>query len=695
MRSFYRLVPLVVTLILATACGQNTPQSLPTLVASATAIPPTTTAISNAANAPTPQPTTDPTAKPGRVRLIHAAGDTGVINVYAGFLTVATNLDFTQATEPTPLAAGEYSIKITQSGSQPNDLPLFETQYALKSGASDILVVAKNDGQFQLLTFPETVVPLNAGESVITFVQAIAGPNAVTVRQDEASITDSAVPFGQSYTTRVLPSGATTLHIDTGSGTATTYPIDLQEQQQYTLVLSGGADALAVAQYATAAPGRTRVRAINASEPIGAVDVYLDEMPLADGIAFGRPTDWQDLISGDYTVSVYTADADRATSEPLTSQLLALEAGQNIALLVLGSSNRLLIVPFNEDLSATPLGKARITFLNTLESVATLRVETSGGPLSDVQDTGFGQTPGQTLLDASSYNFYLTRAGATEANQTVETVQNVQLEQGTYYLYLVTGRQDNQPVILSYDVGFDESLTNVSPEDVVEAGAENMIQLRFINAIVDQTPVDFQVNSQTITSGIRYGQGSELMPTEQRTATIGAVVAGSGDFLQSSDNILESGSRYSIIAYGPDRANVRLMVVPDDELIFDGQSPHLRLINLSVNTDTALGLGFSPQDPTPVSGTPAPVIEDLRRSIPGGIQRLVNGVAGSERSSVILMPMGIYDLEIIDSNTDQLATTLSNNPLDAGAHYDVIVYEERDSIRIRGFVVEYPTQSGS
>jgi hypothetical protein len=692
MRFFYRLVPLLLVFILISACGQNTPQVLPTLEASPTAIPATTTPLSDQVDNAPILPTTDPNSRPGTVRIIHAAGVTATINVSAGFLTIATNLDFTQATEPTPLDAGEYNIEIMPSGSRPGDPALFETTYILKSGAADILVLAKQDGQFRLLSFPETVVPLNPGESAITVINAISGASSVSLQQNGADLT-SALTFGQNATSGILPSGATSLTIETG--TATPYEIELQEQQAYTLVLTGQSDNVLVASYSTQAPGRATVRAVNALESNTTVDIYLDDTLFAATLEYARPTERQNIISGDYDVSVYPTGADRTAVEPLVSQNLALEAGQNNALLFIGTPSNTLVVPFNEDLSAMPPGKARIAFLNTLESVSTLRVETSGGPLSDVEDTSFGEAPGQTLLDASSYIFFLTRAGAPEESRTVETVQNVQLEQGNYYLYLVTGQQDNQPVILSEDIGFDEALANVSPDEINGDSTDNPIQLRFINAIADQTPIDFSINSHPIATSIAYGQGSELIAIEQSSATIEALVTGSGDFLQSSENSLESGNRYTVIAYGADRSNVRMMVVPDNELIFDGSSPHLRLINLSINTDTSLGLGFSEQDPTPESGIPAAPNEDIRHSIPGGVQRLVEDIPGGGRSTTVLMPTGIYDLEILDSNTDQLATTFSNIQLNSGAHSDVIVYEENESTRILGFVVEYPTDSSN
>ena len=687
MRSITRLILFALSLLFIAACGQNNPQVLPTLVPSAT---PTATSIPvQVAPISTPDPTLP---RQGKIRVVNAAPDSPVLNVYAGFLSVATNLDFTQATEPTPLDAGDYNIRISPSGSSPNDTPLFETPYTLKGGNSDILVIVKKDGQFQLLTFPETIVPFNAGESVVTVIDGVSGATNITVQLNNANITDP-LTFGQSTTSGILPIGDTSFSIQTGTGTPTPYDLKLKEQQHYTLVLTGQADKVSVASFSTTAPGRATIRAINASEALSSVDVYLDSTLLAGNVEFGRQGERQDWISGAYEVKVYAAGADRTTNDPLTSQTLSFEAGTNTTLLLVGSSSNIVIVPFNENLSPTAPAYTRIAFFNTLESVPTLHVETSGGPVPGISDKGFGQPPDQTDLNADNFTFYSTRAGAPEANQTVETVQNVQLSQGKSYLYLVTGRQDNQPIILSEDVGIDETLAGISPEDQAASENTTAIELRFVNAVADQTVIDFQVNDKPTASAIGYGQGSDLIPISQQSATINALVGGSSDFLQSSENALEYGARYTVIAYGPDKANVKLMLLPDKDLIFDGRSPHVRLINLSINTDVNFGLGFSSQAPTPEGGATRVPFNDVRRSIPGGVQRLVENIAGASASNVILMPGGIYDLEILDSNTNKLANMLSDISLDTGAHYDIMVYEEPATTKVYGFVIEYPTRS--
>src|SRR5690606_23303828 len=136
------------------------------------------------------------------------------------------------------------------------------------------------------------------------------------------------------------------------------------------------------------APGRTTIRTIHASETTPPVDVYLNADLLADNIEFSRPTNRQAIISGEYTVSVFEADANPEADQPLTSQTLVFEAGNDIGLFLVESPDQLVIVSYSENLTPTPAGQARIAILKTLESVATLHVETSGGALTDVPNMG-------------------------------------------------------------------------------------------------------------------------------------------------------------------------------------------------------------------------------------------------------------------------------------------------------------------
>ncbi len=680
-------------LFLLTACGQGIPQIVPTIEASPTSNQPSptppATVVSSADIAQITESNASTSGQQGTIRIVNAAIETPAINAISGIEAIATNLDYTQASEPTPLSAGEHDLKIVPSGSKPGDSPLFETTFMVKEGDSVVLVVAKQGDTFTLLTFPEVIEPLNENESIITILNAVSGTSSVAVQQNNTDLVE-AIPFGEIRTSGILPSGDTSLTLQAGEQSQA-FNINLQEKHHYFLILAGNTTSISIASFSDQTPGRAEVRAINASEALPAVDVYVDQTLIAERAEFGRPTSRQTINAGQYAVTVYEAGGEQAGAVPLVSDTIDIPGGQNTALILLGSGSNIMIVPYIEDLSPTPVNETRIAFLNTVEDVPTLHLETTGGPLPDVPDMGFGQPPTLARLSPDVYTFYLTRVGGNDPNKTVENAQNIQLEAGIAYLYLVTGRLDGEPIIISERVGIDENLSNTG--DSTQVSNEPAL-LRFINAIGDQTPVDFVVNDNVVGSNRAYGQSSAFVPIYREDATVSVNRAGTTDLLQLVDTTLASSTNYTIIAYGQDATQVNLLVIPDTELIFDGRSPHVRLINLSLNTDTILGLGFSPQAPTPQAEVTAEATEDLRRSLPGGVQRVIENIGGGDISPVILMPEGIFDLYVLDSITNQSGIILTGIDLSAGEHYDIITYEEQDITRIQAFILPYPARSG-
>jgi hypothetical protein len=690
-----RFMPKLFMLILVflTACGQAPTQNLPTIETSPTpltAASPGATTVSSTEIAQMIDATVTPAPQPGTIRIVHAAPDTPSVNLITGIQAIATNLDYAQATEPIPVEAGEHLVSIVASGSRPNDPPLLESTFNVQGGKALIVVLAKEGGQLSLVTFPDSVEPLNPGESIITVMNAIPLSENVEILLGTNSLTSS-IPFGETVITPVLPSGDTRLELQAGD-VRQTYDTTLEEGRHYTLVLTGSPENISVASFSSAAPGRATVRAINASSAVSQVDFYLNDTLIAERAALGRPAPRQNFISGQYVLNIYEAGADPATAPTVVSQIVDLQPGENTSFVLLGSENNLTVVPYIENLSPTPPNSTRIAFLNTLDSVPTLHLETSGGPLSQIPDRGFGEPPIQALLGSGTHTFYLTRTGNPDENLTVETIQNVELEAGTSYLFLITGRDDNQPVILSEDVGVDETLSQDLSEQPLESAANAQAQIHFINAITNQIPLDFRLND-SIVANVTYGQGSEFVTAAAGAATITVTSEGSDIVLQVVDDTLESGEHYTVVAYGTDENDVRLMLISDAALIFDGRSPYLRLINVSLSNDVSIGLGFSTQDPTPQPGVTIEPNQDLRRSIPGGIQQLVENILGGTVSPVILMPTGIFDMEILDTATNQLATTVLNVNLEADRHYDIIAYEEQDTTRILAFVVQYPADS--
>jgi Domain of unknown function (DUF4397) len=685
MRDLSRSILLTFMILLIAACGQATPEPSATPAPSATPVPTST---------PAPTPITVEsltTNEPAFVRFINTAPASDALNVYLGLSTIATNLAYTQFTESTQVDSGQYDLKILPSGSRQGDPALLETELSVKGGETLMVLIVEKDNQLGLTILPEKQEPLNAGESIITAINATIDGSQTILRNGETDIT-VALKNGEQVTTPILATDDNPrISFQIGSGTVN-FDEDLRERQNYTLIAAGSTAQPTIIRFRTTAPSRVAVRALNASAEVASIDVYLGETLLNSNAGYGRPTERKSFASGEYTALVYPAGADRSRVEPLLNSVMRLDNGENIALILLGKANDLSLMAFPENLTAVAPDKARLLLLNTLPDAETVIVQSTSGSIGGEQRLDYGQRPTELSLDAGTYSFVMGALQDLNPATTIEIAENVQLEAGTSYLYLVTGRMDSQPVILSEKVDTDKTLGG---DDAVDPVARaNPAQIRFINAVEGQI-LDLFSNGNALLAELGYGQGSALLPVSDRNSILEIQAAGGDITLAQAETTFEAGSRYTVIAYDADDDTQRLAVIADDSLIFDGSSPHLRLINISGTEDANLGLAFSepvPTPPAPINGGEAPTQEASSGSLtlPFGVQKLVSDVIRASASSVILMPVGVFDLIVIHSQRNEIVITVAGQSLDAGVHTDVIAYQKTEGEAFQGFVIQYP-----
>lgn len=685
MRDLSRSILLTFMIVLIAACGQATIEPSATPAPSATPIP---------TEAPTPTPITVEsltTNEPTYVRFINTAPASDALNVYLGLSTIATNLAYTQFTESTQVDSGQYDLKILPSGSRQDDPALLETEVSVKGGETLMVLIVEKDNQLRLTILPEKQEPLNAGESIITAINATIDGSQTTLRNGETDIT-VALQNGEQVTTPILATDDNPrISFQIGSGTVN-FDEDLKERQDYTLIAAGSAAQPAIISFRTTAPSRVAVRALNASAEIAAIDIYLGETLLNSNAGYGRPTERKSFASGEYTALVYPAGADRSSVEPLLNSVIRLDNGENIALILLGKANNLSLMAFPENLTAIAPDKARLALLNTLPDAETVIVQATSGSIGGEQKLDYGQQPTELSLDAGTYSFVMGALQGLNPATTIEIAENVQLEAGTSYLYLVTGRMDSQPVILSEKVNTDNTLGGDEAVDTVARA--NPAQVRFVNAVEGQT-LDLASNGNVLFAELGYGQGSELLPVRDKNPTLEIRTAGGDSALAQAEGTFEAGSRYTVIVYDADDDTQRLAVIADDTLIFDGSSPHLRLINISGTEEVNLGLAFSepartPQPPANNGEAATEEASGRPLTLPFGVQKLVSDVIPTSASSVILMPVGVFDLIVIHSQRNAIVVTLSEQSLDAGIHTDIIAYQKTEGGVFQAFSIQYP-----
>lgn len=693
-----RVLSILFILLLVSACDTVTPEpaAAPTETPTLT---PTVTAT------PLPQPTplpraidltraTDPTQQ-AYMRIIHAAPNAPTFNVYVERLAVATNLSYTQSTEPSGIVAGEYTLRVIPSGTRLDESSaIFETAFSPKGGESLILMFTGTPDALTMSSFTESTETLGKNQSRITFIQAVQGSGSITMQQNNVDLTPP-LAFGGAALPVTLASGSINLDFRNESGILYSYPITLQERVSYTLVLVGQPDNLAVIKGEIRAPGNASIRAVNAVTSLMSLDVTLDEILLANNLDYSRASERRAVPAHIYAVNVYPAGADRSSTQPLASRQLVANNDDVVTLIIVGSSDDLRVVDYRENLSPTSPSQTRVAFMNILSGFPSVRVETQAGPMETVGDLGFGQPPQiATLETAGIYTFFWNKVEAGTAGEQVESVQNVIFEPGRTYLYMVTGVLDSPPLILSERVGINEELAGLALGETPTATPEIPTRVRFVNAVSGGLPMTLRLNDSPLVSALAYSNGSNLNIVSSGDYTIEAQVAESGEILATAEVSFDTASDYSIFAYGFGTQNIQLMVVSDAGVVVGGNSPHFRIVNTTGSGDAHFGLAYSSStaantNPSRLSESPAG--ELFRRSIPFGVTTIIGMNARQATvSNVLLAPLGTYDVHVLDVVTNEIAATIRQVNLQPGILYDVVAFQYPESRRVEGFVLPYP-----
>ncbi len=683
---------LFVLLVVAACDTPATPDPPPTPTETPTLTPTIT-------STPLPQPTplpraidmtraTDPSQQ-AYMRVIHAAPDVPTFNVFVDRLAVATNLSYTQSTEPSGIVAGDYTLRVE---SVVESETLFQTSFSPKGGESLILLFTGTPDALKLSSFTESTEPLAKEQSRIAFIQAVEGSGNITMQQSDVDLTPP-LAFGSAALPITLSSDSINLDFRSESGILFTYPITLQERVNYTLALVGQPDNLTIIKAEIRAPGSASIRAINAATSLISVDVVLDNLPLAGNLEFSRASERQDVPARIYTVNVYSAGADPTT--PLTTSQLIVNDDDIITLIVVGETEDLRVVDYREDLSPTSPTQTRVAFVNILSNVTNIRVETQAGPMQAVGDLGYAQPPQIAAFEtAGIYTFFWNRVEGGVAGEQVETAQNVVFEPGRTYLYLVTGVIDRPPLILSERVGIDEGLEGLELGVTPTATPEIPTRVRFVNAVSGGLPMTFLLNESPIATGLAYSDGSEMNIANSGDNTIDAQVTESGETLGSIIATFDPASDYSIVAFGFGTQNIQLLVISDSDVVFGGNSPHFRLINTTGSNDAQFGLAYSTStatDTNPSRLSESPAGELFRRSIPFGVTTILGMEARPGMSSTVLLaPLRSNDIHVVDLVTNEIAATIRQVDLQPGTHYDVIAFQHPESQLVEAFVLPYP-----
>ncbi|MAS34428.1 MAG: hypothetical protein CL610_10500 [Anaerolineaceae bacterium] len=687
-------------MIFAAACA-STPE--PTATPTETPLP-TLTPTATLPPEPTPLPSvqeltraTDPSQQ-AFLSVVHAAAGAPIFDIYVERLAIAANLNFGGSTQPSGIVAGDYFLRVVPNGVRPDaGEVLYETQLSLEGGDSLLLLFTGSVDNLSMAYFPQPLDPLEANQSRVTVIHAIPDGPPLTMQQNGADLT---VPmsFGNAAFPVVLPAGETTLDFAVDGVNRLSYPINLREQFSYVLVIAGDAASIenaTIIQTRNSVPGLVQIRAVHASPDIGPVDIFLNDEPLATNLEYTRASDRQPRAAQVYQVDVFAPGVDRRAVEPLLRSQVIANSGESLSIILIGSTQRLQLLPYREDTSPTVPDEARIAFINTIEQAPRVRIDLQYRVLMEAGELGYGQPPSVVDLPAIVHRFSILEVENGSPSELVELAEDVQLEAGRSYLYLITGRINDPPVILSENLGINEAFIDTEDSDApLTPTPEIPTSIRFINAVNGGLPLDVLVDGQSFASNLTYGQSSTVSMIGSGDHTLEVRQVNNGQSVLSFDTPLEVSTPYTVVLFGFG-TEVEYLLLDDSERITEGDAPLVRLINLTTFGEFTAALAESRAETVtdgPTIFSESPGSENFRRSMAFGVDRLrtVTEVEGRVSSNVGLAPLGPHDLHIIDVGINMIAASIRGVDFSPGAYYDVLIYQNRDSAQVEGFAVRYP-----
>lgn len=688
----YIIVGLVFMIALV-GCSQAESVVVPTLIPTPeppTATPiPTTSALRPTAIpvSPTPPPT------PFSLRILNAVPDSVPLSVYAGFQAVATNLEYQQVTESTPLESGTYTVRVVPTGAASNAPALTEQEISFSGDAPVLLTLTGTSDRVTLTSISIPQPLLTGDESAIVLVNAL-GDAAEVALQDGTGSSIGTAPTGQFAVIPGLSAGTTGFQVQV-SGTTLEVPVTLDTQRIYTVAVAGNSANPAIVIYSDSAPGRIALRIVHAAMQVAAFDLYLNDQLFISPVEFGRPAPRQDIQTGEYTVTVLPSGADPGSVTPLLSQSVALFEAAPASLILIGNQDNLRLLNVTDDLSPTVPDQSRISLLNILPDRPAIQVFVNDRPVDTIPELRFGEPPVTTSLTSESYRFVMSAPDDNGVRSTLELAERLRFEPGISYLYLVTGRLDSNPVIISETVGIAETTSAIEP------GRTPAI-IRLIHAIEGAGPLTLTFNDTILLNDVAYGTSSPLVDIPGSTLTLNVGFSGRATAASLEADLVD-GNQVALIAAG-NPSSPTLLLVSDDKLIFDGTSPYLRLINASSAEDAALKLAFSPASPDSettaaatqeIAATEEPAGGETVFTLPFGIQTLVADQPGGSASNIILMTVGVFNIYLIDPATNQILQTFIEMPLQGGVHYDVVATRSLETNTVDAVMVIHPQSEQS
>ena len=193
------------------------------------------------------------------------------------------------------------------------------------------------------------------GDAKVRFVQAVPGNGALELSATEGGISQRVgrpLGYGEIGNYEKVPAGDVEFEIAEPGGGRTGASEQLKNGAHYTVVAMHNSDPT-ILRDGRANGGQSHLRVMNTAPELGPVDVRLGDVPVANGLATGDVTGYEDVGPGAYSLSVMRPDNGSAIA---SEGAVTLTAGTSSTAFVIGTRGEPVRTVVATDRAAAPGG---------------------------------------------------------------------------------------------------------------------------------------------------------------------------------------------------------------------------------------------------------------------------------------------------------------------------------------------------
>ena len=681
---------MVVLVIALAACGGDDSEPDESPIPPATTVaPPLETPGPTATPRNTPMPTPEVDDNPltrATLRVVHASPDLPPVNVYLDGQLIGRGLARGQYTNaPLAVQSGSYLLRIVTPGEDPdNTPPLLAQPLDLPTGTSIIAVLAGDATALQIITTQENLDPLPNTTARVTAIHAVARGAVFNLQENNRSLA-AELDYGMVSEPVEVDSGAHTFDFVSGPDQLASAAMNLAAGTTHTLVLAGSPGAYQVINLNSTVNTIAQVRAIHASPDLPPVDVYLDDDLLAEEIDFREWSDWLTVRALSYQLRVLPAGDPDAT--PILSRRVTLRSNAALSIVLIDEAAQLRAVEINENLGPLGIDSARFTFVHAAPGPIRLEVESLSNSAPELQPISFGTASQPITLLAGREQFYFTTTESGETRE-IDMINEREYLPGYAYTVIVTGYPGREALVIETPVETDETLVTTEegadPDTPATTNLDTgtgVYQIRFINALADDTVVDVFIDDEPIfdTVAPRAVTGYYRFDNEPEELVIRKT--GQDSVLLTNELALVEPAYLTLFAFRGQDGQVRFTVAPDTPVLISNQEAQVRILHAAPQKPP-LTLARMVEKETPEE----PDIEAMPETGPEYIP-LVDPFSFGEPSDPYVLLAGTYDIHVQEANTEILVMTMPDTTIMGNSFYDLIILPDASGLSVEPFFI--------